>query len=976
VKQLSFADAPRKARTRLHVLPDAARVEERLLQLSRQHGFVAGRVACSVADLERDLVRAVQREGRCGPVASPQAVLLALREAARDHSAGPYAKVAEQRGYVRALGELLATLGQAVVSPDELRDVPERVAALARTLAAALRTLDRAGLAEPHRALRIALESVALPLPDEVVLEDLVDWSPLRLRLAAALAARTRVKVRLPWSRPELNTALEPALRFFESLGSGPELELFEPAEPPAPALFSCASPAAEARLVARRCAGLLALGAAPDSIAIAARTLAGGVAEELAAALDRCGIRWRERRGRPALQAPAVRMLLSLPELAADDFPREAVIALLSSRLLWMREQGERLPPQALARRLRQAHVRDDASDGGYAGRLAALERRLRLNGEAADDLAEVAARVQRLLSQLRSLPAAATLAGHVTALQELASRWGLPQRLRAVEALPQAAAALARDQTAARSFDDACAELVKGAAAVGLAGARMSQTAFADLLAESLASVSLPGGGARGAAVQLVELRELAGRSFDHVIVTGLIDGVLPARPPIDPLLSDDERRAVNRALKRLVFRDKTPEEPLAFQLALAAARSSAALTWPRGDAQGRELLRSSFIDDLEREPEAVPLAAIPAAADCAGAPDLLARAALDAFADPAFRVTPPADPVEARRLAGAVAASTLRDRFRRVARAAQAERERVRVFIGEIAPGRFSGQLSGEALELARAKFAFGPDAPASARQLEDHALCGFRTLGRRLLHLSQDDQDDVELGHKERGQLLHRCLERYYREGGDLRALAGEEMDAFAAREYVGHRALWELRRERIVEELFAVVEAEEGLSPNPLALEQRFGFDEPDSWPALRVGGVHVRGIIDRLDRQGDGSLLVIDYKSASIKSLTPRLKEAPSPEFQLPLYVAAVQQEKPGPAVGAVYLSLKHAQRTKPLPDVQALLAPAVEERAAKMRAGTFPVRPLTCDWCELTPLCRLVALPVDPDENGGVRSA
>ena len=61
------------------MLPDAERVEERLGQLARAHGFVAGRVACSLADLERELVQSAQRAGKCPAVATPQAVMLALR---------------------------------------------------------------------------------------------------------------------------------------------------------------------------------------------------------------------------------------------------------------------------------------------------------------------------------------------------------------------------------------------------------------------------------------------------------------------------------------------------------------------------------------------------------------------------------------------------------------------------------------------------------------------------------------------------------------------------------------------------------------------------------------------------------------------------------------------------------------------------------------------------------------------------------
>ena len=36
------------------------------------------------------------------------------------------------------------------------------------------------------------------------------------------------------------------------------------------------------------------------------------------------------------------------------------------------------------------------------------------------------------------------------------------------------------------------------------------------------------------------------------------------------------------------------------------------------------------------------------------------------------------------------------------------------------------------------------------------------------------------------------------------------------------------------------------------------------------------------------------------------------------------------------------------------------------------MRDGLLEVRPLDCDYCDLKPACRLVALPTDPDENGG----
>ena len=231
--QLSFSLAPTRRGPLIAVLPDAARVEERLLRLCRQRGFVAGRVACTLAELERALIREAQQAGACDAVASPFAMQLALREAARNHSPGPYFSIRHQPGYARALGDLLAALTNGLLSPEELvaMDAPERAVALGRTLLAARSALRRAALVDAPRALWMAVEHLErggrlpsfLAAAGELELDGILDWTPLRLRLAGALAARMRVRIRLPWSpeRPELTEALEPALRAATAMASG-----------------------------------------------------------------------------------------------------------------------------------------------------------------------------------------------------------------------------------------------------------------------------------------------------------------------------------------------------------------------------------------------------------------------------------------------------------------------------------------------------------------------------------------------------------------------------------------------------------------------------------------------------------------------------------------------------------------------------------------------------------------------------------
>src|SRR5207237_5779487 len=124
---------------------------------------------------------------------------------------------------------------------------------------------------------------------------------------------------------------------------------------------------------------------------------------------------------------------------------------------------------------------------------------------------------------------------------------------------------------------------------------------------------------------------------------------------------------------------------EEPLLFQLGLCAAGSRAWLFWPRSDARGRQALRSPFVDEAVRAlgltPEedracAAPLSPVPGVHACRSSADLLARTALEAFADPAWRVSAPLPRAEAWALTAAAAGSPLGARLSRVARPAAAD------------------------------------------------------------------------------------------------------------------------------------------------------------------------------------------------------------------------------------------------------------------------------------------------------------
>src|SRR5712671_2166291 len=151
--QLSFDDARRKAPAgpALTVLPDAARVDEYLVR--RAAPFVAGRVASTLAQLERDLVREARAAG-----ASPEALSLLFRDVCREETPreGPFWGIRDQPGFARAAQNLLAALAHGLIEPAELLRLPlpeearERIAPLSTLLVRARHALDRRGLADPN----------------------------------------------------------------------------------------------------------------------------------------------------------------------------------------------------------------------------------------------------------------------------------------------------------------------------------------------------------------------------------------------------------------------------------------------------------------------------------------------------------------------------------------------------------------------------------------------------------------------------------------------------------------------------------------------------------------------------------------------------------------------------------------------------------------------------------------------------------
>lgn len=196
--------------------------------------------------------------------------------------------------------------------------------------------------------------------------------------------------------------------------------------------------------------------------------------------------------------------------------------------------------------------------------------------------------------------------------------------------------------------------------------------------------------------------------------------------------------------------------------------------------------------------------------------------------------------------------------------------------------------------------------------SATQLATYATCPFRYFLRHLLRVEPIDREEMrEPPDLEIGKLLHRILERFHAEV-QRRTLAGESpageelrrclLEAAATafeevekRGQSGARLLWEIRQQRLREDLLHYLRLETKRAPGgwiPEAFELRFG---PGTAlvAEVRAGGrsIPLQGFIDRLDRHTahDGRR-VIDYKSGKI------VREGPQ-ALQLVLYLLAVTRD-------------------------------------------------------------------------------
>ena len=274
--------------------------------------------------------------------------------------------------------------------------------------------------------------------------------------------------------------------------------------------------------------------------------------------------------------------------------------------------------------------------------------------------------------------------------------------------------------------------------------------------------------------------------------------------------------------------------------------------------------------------------------------------------------------------------------------------------------------------------------------SVTALRDYLACPFRFYLQHGLRMAAVDPAQTELDARGFGTLMHEALQ-VLGEDENLRASCDEArlrealLAAFERRVRVRYGTVltlplvvqFESARQRLRQA--AEVQAREGAAGWRIErVEWSFGFP---------LGGLTVRGKIDRIDRHADGRVRVLDYKTAdtpvtpAAAHLGPRRGGEPEPpawaglvvngkervwlDLQLPLYRRAVAEEF-GAAVQCGYFNLPKAAGETAVclwedyaPELQTAGEACAAQVAAAVAAGSFwpPAEPparADAAWAEL----------------------
>jgi ATP-dependent helicase/nuclease subunit B len=462
-------------------------------------------------------------------------------------------------------------------------------------------------------------------------------------------------------------------------------------------------------------------------------------------------------------------------------------------------------------------------------------------------------------------------------------------------------------------------------------------------------------------GHGVTAAPLAGAVGLDVDVAIVLGAAEGMLPPRPASDPLLSDTDR-----ALAGLPTADARAVR-LHHVLLATLATSAVTVTAPRGD------LRSTSSVELSRW-----------IAPWAGGHRTIAshHAGIESAVFPASALEHRLrDRSHHVRSGGSLAEHPLSSDDTVLQRGLRLLEGRRSELLTE-----YDGDLS--SVEVPRL------DDVVSPSRLESWTACPHAYFDHYLLDVEpvEEPGDEISITARDRGTAHHAALDLFHQAVVDgalpqpgpegwtdehhraLIAFFAQVCDRTERRGRTGRPAFWADERARMLDDLLTWLRHDSELvvarGSVVVASEMRFGADDDVSIALPDGRPIRLRGTIDRVDRTGDGCLVVTDHKSGGkdkFKDLSVDDPTIGGTLFQLPSYAAAARARfgEPDTPVQAEYGLLRKGQYARPgylmTPAVDALVSESLARVVAGIETGFFPNRPerpgwrffVGCHYCE-----------------------
>jgi ATP-dependent helicase/nuclease subunit B len=656
---------------------------------------------------------------------------------------------------------------------------------------------------------------------------------------------------------------------------------------------------------------------------------------------LTACEIPWNGRPGTTVVERLAPRLVLDLLDVDRRGLRRRTLFALLADVPARDRE-GAYLPTARWERVSREAGI---ARDDDWDRRLAAIAGR--------DRWAEAATSLRDFVGELRDE------LGHPSARRPWSvwSQWCTDQVERrlgrqSIERLPE---------PEYRAWEALTAALDR-LAHLDPVGEPVTRHRFRSTLEAEL-DASPARQGRVGSGVTVGPLAGATGIDVDVVVVLGAAEGLLPPTPTSDPLLSEADRVRVG-----LPGADARAHRLHRLLLATVAGADTT-ISYPRGDLRATtELLASRWvepwIDELGVREVASHDAGLGAAAFPASAGEHRLRgrhhhvrsgAGVDTCAD----------------VAGD-------DAFRRGLTLIAGRRADVLT--------EFDGDLSDH--DVPRL------DEPVSPSRLESWVTCPHAYFAHYLLDVDpiEEPGDEISITARDRGSAHHSALDLFHRAvvdgalpqptaagwSSEHRRALSDAFDTVCERTErrgrTGRPAFWADERDRMRADLLEWLDHDSDYvrdrGATVLASEMRFGIDDEVAIALPDGRSIRLQGSVDRIDRAGDGSLVVTDHKTGAKRAFADLSADDPTAggtRFQLPSYAAAARARfgTPDTEVQAEYGLLRKGDYARP----GYRMTPAVDERVAValaavvdgIESGWFPNRPdrpgfrlfVSCEYCE-----------------------